>query len=195
MLYLIIILVSILLTAAANLAFLIPHTATVAFTVLLNVTLAAIAIFAADGIIAFIIRRLTPSKWYSHGKKIFKVTKKERNFYRKIKIKRWKDAVPELGFFTGFHKSDLQSTSDEKYLSRFIIEANYGVVIHIANAIFGFIIMFLPFCSSAGIWIPVFAVNFILSILPVFVLRYIGYTLQGLYERAETDKQKHPATR
>ncbi len=194
MLYLIVILVSVLLTTAINLAFLIPHSANVAMTMLLNVTLAAIAVIALDGIIALIIRRLTPSKWYSHEKRIFKVTKKERNFYQKIKIKHWKDSVPELGCFTGFHKNDLRSTNDEVYLSRFIIEANYGVVIHIANAILGFLIMFLPFCSSMGIWIPVFAVNFILSILPVFVLRYVSYTLQRLYERTNTNKQKNPAT-
>ena len=192
MLYLTVIAVSILLTTAANLAFSLPHSASVALTMLLNVTLAAIAIFATDGIIALIIRWLTPSKWYSHGKKIFKVTKKERNFYQRIKIKHWKDSVPELGFFTGFHKDNLLCTSDEKYLSRFIIEANYGVVIHIANSFLGFLIMFLPFCSSAGIWIPVFAVNFILSILPIFVLRYVSYTLQRLYERTKSNGQKHP---
>ena len=185
MLYLIIILVSILLTTAANLAFLLPHTATEAVTMLLNVTLSAIAVIAIDGIFAIVIRRLTPKKWYTADKKLFWVSKKERDFYNKFKIKRWKNYIPELGGFTSFHKDSLGSIQDEKYLSRFILEANFGVVIHIANAIFGFLILFLPFSRSAGIWIPVFAVNFVLSILPVFILRYVSYTLQRLYTRTQ----------
>lgn len=185
MLYLIIIIVSILLTSAANIVFLISHTAADAFTVLFNVTLSAIAVIAIDGIFALVIRRLTPQKWYTADKKLFRVSKKERDFYNKLKIKRWKDYIPELGGFTSFHKDVLGSIQDEEYLSRFILEANFGVVIHIANAIFGFLILFLPFGRSVGVWIPVFAVNFVLSILPVFVLRYVSYTLQRLLERTK----------
>ena len=184
MLYLIVIIVSILITTAANLAFFLPHTATEAMTVLSRVTVGAISVIALDGIVALIIRRLTPQKWYSPDKRIFAVSKKERNFYNRLKIKHWKDHVPELGCFTGFHKNKLDDSGDSEYLSRFIIEANYGVIIHLANALLGFLIMLIPFCSHAGIWVPVFTINFILSILPVFVLRYVSYTLQRLYQRS-----------
>lgn len=148
---------------------------------LLCILIGAVAVFAVDGIFALAIRRLTPSKWYGPDKKIFKVTKAERDFYIKLKIKLWKDKVPELGGFTNFHKDKFKSRSDAEYLKRFIVESNYGVVIHLANALLGFLIAFVPWCSSPGIWIPVFCVNFILSALPVFVLRYTCYTLQHLY--------------
>ena len=110
--------------------------------------------------------------------------KKEKNFYSKLKIKAWKDMVPELGGFTSFHKNKLESESDLVYLERFIIEANYGVVIHIANAILGALIVFIPFCNSPSVYIPVIAVNLILSTLPVFILRYTSYTLLRLYNRS-----------
>ena len=184
MFYLIVISVSVLIITAANLAFSLPHTALDAITMLFNVSLSAASTFAIDGILAIIIRRFTPEKWYSNGKKLFKVSKKERDLYNKMKIKRWKDYVPELGGFTSFHKDTLQSQSDVEYLNRFIIEANYGVVIHIFNGILGIFVMLVPFCRAPGIWIPVFAVNFILSILPVFILRYTSYTLQRLYFRS-----------
>ena len=171
MFYLIVISVSVLVTTAANLAFSLPHTA----------------------LDAIIIRRFTPEKWYSNGKKLFKVSKKERDLYNKMKIKRWKDYVPELGGFTSFHKDRLGDMNDEKHLSRFILEANFGMVIHAVNAVLGFLVMLLPFSSSPSIWIPVFAVNLILSILPIFVLRYVSYTLQRLYERTENNL-KRPAT-
>ena len=193
MFYLIVISVSVLITTAANLAFSLPHTALDAITMLFNVSLSAASAFAIDGILAIIIRRFTPQKWYSNGKKLFKVSKKERDLYNKIKIKRWKDYVPELGGFTSFHKDRLGDMNDEKHLSRFILEANFGMVIHAVNAVLGFLVMLLPFSSSPSIWIPVFAVNLILSILPIFVLRYVSYTLQRLYERT-SNNQKHPAT-
>ncbi len=183
MLYLIIIFISIVLISGANLLFTIPITPQEVGSVLFAVVIAAVAIFALDAIGALIIRRLTPKSWYTPDKKLFKVSKKERNIYRALKIKSWKDSVPELGGFTSFHKDKLESISDSAYLERFIIEANYGVVIHLANAVFGFAIMFIPFCSSPTIWIPVFAVNFVLSILPVAILRYTSYTLQNLFKK------------
>ena len=103
-----------------------------------------VAVILLDGAVAFIIRRLTPQKWFSADRKIFLITKKERDLYGALRIKKWKDKIPELGGFTGFHKNKLESTSDTKYLERFILEANYGVVIHLANAIFGFFMRRAP---------------------------------------------------
>ena len=188
MLYLIIIFMTIIATAGGNLLLSPPVTPEKAGAALFATALGALAVFLIDAISALIIRRLTPKKLYLPSKKIFKVSKRERNFYRAIKIKAWKDHVPELGGFTSFHKDKLESNSDAEYLERFIIEANYGVVIHLANALLGFLILFIPFCSSPTIWIPIFAVNFVLSILPVFILRYTLYSLQNLYSRAAKRK-------
>ena len=151
----------------------------------LSVIIATVAIFALDGILALIIRRLTPEKWYDPAKNLFAVSKKERNFYNKLKIKVWKDIVPEWGGFTNFHKDKLDNTSNASYLRRFLIESNYGVVIHLANAFLGFLIAFIPFCNSPAVWVPVFAVNFILSLMPVAILRHTSYTLLRLYNRSK----------
>lgn len=183
MFYLIVIFIAIVLITVANLLFAIPFTLIDAASVTFSVVLGAVAAFAIDGVSAFLIRRLTPKAWYLPGRRLFRVSKKERNFYRALKIKLWKDKIPELGGFTSFHKDKLESQSDSAYLERFIVEANYGVIIHIANAILAAFILFIPFCSSPSIWIPVFTVNLILSLLPVAILRYTSYTLQNLYER------------
>ena len=185
MLYLIIIFVSIIITAGANILSSLPATPEKVGAAFFATALGALAVFVLDAISALAIRRLTPKKLYLPSKKIFKVSKRERNFYRALKIKAWKDHVPELGGFTSFHKDKLESNSNVEYLERFIIEANYGVIIHLANALLGFLILFIPFCSSPTIWIPIFAVNFVLSILPVFILRYTLYTLQNLYSRTQ----------
>ena len=151
---------------------------------LLFTAIGIVAIIAADGIEALIIRRLTPKKWYDPDSAFFKVSDRERKIYQKVKIKKWKDYVPELGMFTGFSKSEIKSADDSEYLGRFLLESSYGVIIHIANATLGFVVAFIPFCSAPSIWIPIYAVNFVLSILPVFILRYTSHTLLKLYKKA-----------
>ena len=143
----------------------------------------AVAVIAADGIGALILRRLTPAAWYAPHRALFRVSRREYRFYRTVRVHRWKGLVPELGLFTGFSKSDLASTDDPAYLHRFLTENNYGAVIHLQNALCGFVICFLPPCSSPAVWIPIAAVNFVLSLLPVAVLRYTSHSLLHLYER------------
>lgn len=181
MFYIIIIISAVLIISLTN--FLCGYPASL-LEILLNTSLGTIAVIAVDGIFAFIIRRLTPISWFAPLGKIFTVSDKEAKFYRKIKIKAWKDMVPELGGFTSFSKSEISDPNDSQYLARFLTESNYGVIIHIANALLGFLIAFFPFCSSPSIWIPIFAVNFVLSLLPVFVLRFTSHTLAKLYKRS-----------
>lgn len=154
----------------------------------LNTVVGVVSIIAWDGLMAFLIRRLLPMSWFAPGKKIFQVSKKEKKFYQSMKIKSWKDKIPELGGFTSFHKNELSSSNDIEYLKRFIIESNYGVIIHIENAILGFLIFLIPLCKSPSIWIPIFVVNFVLSMLPVFVLRYVTHTLNRLYDKQLKNK-------
>lgn len=185
MLYLTVVLISIALITGANLLFIPSPSLEACLMMLLSVTFGAVAAFAIDGTSAFVIRRLTPARWYESGRRIFKVSKREKNLYNKINIKAWKDRIPELGGFTGLHKDRLESTCDAEYLRRFILESNYGVIIHVANALLGAAVAFLPFCRSPMVWVPIFAVNFILSILPVAVLRYTVYYLERILLRAE----------
>ena len=158
----------------------------------INVVIGTVAVIAADGIGALIVRRLLPQKWFLPERRLFQVSKKEHNFYKAIKIKVWKDKVPELGMFTAFSKSEFKSSADKEYLKRFIVESNYGVICHLQNAICGFVILFIPylfegsfvqFPNPLSIWLPIFVVNFILSMLPVFILRYTTYTLTRLYNK------------
>ena len=155
----------------------------------LGVAVGIVAIIALDGLVALAIRRLMPKAWFAADRRAFTVSKSERDAYVKLKIKSWKDLVPELGLFTGFSKSDLKNTNDSAYLARFLLESNYGVVIHLVNALLGFFILFIPLCAAPTIWIPIFIVNFVLSLLPVAILRYTAYTLQRLYRRTQKKTQ------
>lgn len=150
---------------------------------MLFASVGTLSAFIIDGILAFIVRRL-PNRWFSPDVKLFSVKEKERNFYRRLKIGAWKDYVPELGGFTGFHKNKLETSSDARYLARFLMESNYGVLGHIAGAIFGFAILFIPYVGRPSIALPIAIINAILSILPTMILRYHTPPLQRLYRRA-----------
>lgn len=138
------------------------------------------AVIALDGLGAFFIRQL-PEKYFDAEHCHMRISKGERRFYKRIGIKTWKDGIPELGQFTGFHKNKVVDRQDSVYLGRFILESNYGVFIHIQNALFG--LLLLAFLPPSYAW-PIAAVNLVLSALPVFVLRYNLSTLQYLYKKA-----------
>ena len=185
MFYIIVITLATLIIAAVNFSASGDLTAINFFSFLLKTSIGTVSVIAVDGLFAFLIRRCLPPSLFSAERKLFTVSKKEFDMYRKLKIKKWKDLVPELGLFTGFSKGEISDRDDGEYLGKFLLEANFGVVIHLENALFGFLIAFIPPCSAPSIWIPVATVNFVLSMLPVFVLRFTTHTLKKLYIRSK----------
>lgn len=153
--------------------------------VILAVTLSVILEIAIQGLIAFIVNHL-PKKWFAHDKKCFQVSKKERNFYEKLKIRSWKDKVVELGVLGGFRKNKISDPNDPNYLLRFVVESNVGIVAHVVGIIFGFLVIFmLPLKYALRIGLPVAIVNFVLCLLPTMILRYNIPKLMVAHERAK----------
>ena len=144
-----------------------------------------------DLIIAGIVSKC-PIKWFDPDKKMYQVSKKERKFYEKLGIKNWKDKVIELGALSGFRKNKLREGSNPEYLYRFLIESNKGIWTHILNITLGFLLIFcLPLKYWLVISIPIGIVNFVLGLLPTFILRYNVPKLKVAYERARRlEKQK-----
>lgn len=144
--------------------------------------LAACAVIALDGVLAFLIRRL-PERWFRADAPLFRVSNGERLLYRRLGVCRWKDSVPELGALSGFRKNKLASVSDSEYLARFLMESNYGVAIHLSNVLVGVAIPFVPlFGASIGITVAV--ANALFSILPCMILRYHTPPLTRLWQRS-----------
>ena len=178
MLYVVIILFANALIQAANLTF-----CEASLSSLIYPPVATIAVIGVDGLFAFLIRAL-PESLFSPARTAT-VSERERKFYRRMKIKSWKDKVPELGGFTGFHKNHLESGRDREFLGRFLLESNYGIMIHLVGAVGGFLIAFLPFCGPLSVTVPVSVVNFVLNLLPLFILRYNLPARCRAYKRAK----------
>ena len=157
--------------------------------VILAVIVSVVAEIAIQGLIAFIVNHL-PKKWFAHDKKCFQVSKRERNFYEKLKIRSWKDKVWELGALGGFRKNKIADPTSPDYLLQFIVESNIGVVAHLVGIFFGFAVIFiLPLEFAFKIGVPVALVNLLLCSLPTMILRYNIPKLKVAYERARRTKE------
>lgn len=153
--------------------------------VIVAVVLTTILEIAIQGIIATIVNHL-PDKWFTHDKKIFKISKKERNFYEKLKIRSWKDKVWELGGLGGFRKNKIADKNNPEYLLKFVVESNKGVVDHVVGIVLGFLVIFmLPLKYAFSIGVPVACVNVILCVMPTMILRYNIPKILVAYERAK----------
>ena len=163
--------------------------------ILLAVVINTVAVIAISGVFAFIIRHMLPERWFSVDKKFFFVSKKESQFYEKLGIKKWKDKVLELGFFTGFSKSSMSDTNNNEFVKRFILENNYGMVVHFVGMVVSFSIIFIyPLRLWWMFGLPVSLVSVFLHFLPFCILRYNNYKLLRLYQlnlRKEQRKQSN----
>lgn len=139
-----------------------------------------VIVIAWDGLIAFVIRRL-PERFFDYTHPEFGAKKKEMKLYEFFGVKKWKEKVPELGGFTSFHKNKVSKPDDPEYLKRFILEANYGSLIHLMDAILGYAIIFItPLRLWYAFALPVAFVNMVLNLMPFMILRYNVPKLQVL---------------
>jgi hypothetical protein len=166
------------LIAGANLLLSSPVAAGGAAIVWIVVCASTVAVILIDGALALLIRHL-PERWFTHG---LPVSRRECHLYILLGVRRWKDRIPELGVFTGFHKNKVYRPRDNAYIARFILECHYGVAIHLAGALLGFLIVFLyPLAYAPWIGVPVGVVNAVLNVLPIMALRYNLPKLEALY--------------
>ena len=155
-----------------------------ALWVILAVVLSVVVEIAIQGIIATIVKHL-PNRWFTPEKKLFKISKKERKFYEKIKIRSWKDKVWELGALGGFRKNKIADPNSPEYLLQFVVESNKGVTDHIVGIFCSFLVIFiLPLKYALRIGLPVALVACVLCVLPTMILRYNIPKLMVAYERA-----------
>lgn len=193
--YITTILACMIVISVLNVIFSIPIYNFSVWYVILAVTISTLSEIVIDLIFALIVRRALPSKMFSVDKTWFLAKKGESKFYEKIGIKKWKDKVLELGSLSGFRKNHVLKPDDNEYVERYILEANYGVVVHIATIIFGFLVVFiypLKYCLCFGV--PVAIVNAVLNLLPLMVLRYNLPKLHTLRKFNLRRKQKMKTT-
>ena len=145
--------------------------------------------FAFDGGLALIINKM-PDKWFGINNPFYHVTEREREIYKSLRVRSWKDNVWELGGLGGFSKKSLKEPNNPKYIEKFIIECNKGVLTHRLSYPIGFLAMLtLPNATALTIALPVAIVNLYLNILPTIALRYNTPMLKAVLSRM-SNRQK-----
>lgn len=178
-LYLTVIGVAMLIISAINMTF---NTTSRCGIIILVVVCTALQ-FALDGLIAIVINKL-PDKFFGVNNRLYDVSEREMELYKKLKVRNWKDKVWELGGLGGFSKKKLASPNSPEYIERFIIECNKGVLTHRLSYPIGFLPMiFIPNVCAFSIAFPIATVNLLLNILPTLVLRYNTPKLKAMLKR------------
>lgn len=135
-----------------------------------------------DAIIAFAVNKL-PKKWFNYEFKRFHILRFEKKFYEFIKIKKWKDLVPELGQLANFRKNKIEKPKDINYLNKFIEQCCYGEIVHLISIFLGFLIIFIKPSEWMLFGIPISLGNALLNYMPYAILRYNRHKLETLYKR------------
>ena len=160
------------------------------YSVIILVTVCTALQFALDGLIAIIINKM-PDRLFGIDNPLYNVSEGEKKLYKKLKVRKWKDKVWELGGLGGFSKKNLAEPDSAEYIEKFIIECNKGVLTHRLSYPIGFLpMLFLPHVFAFSIALPVASVNLFLNILPTIVLRYNTPKLQAMLKRMN-QKQKN----
>ncbi len=153
------------------------------YNVIVAVVLCTGEQFALDGLIAIIINKI-PDRLFGVNNPLYNVSEAEKNLYKKLKVRKWKDKVWELGGLGGFSKKNLANPNSPEYIEKFIIECNKGVLTHRLSYPIGFLpMLFIPNVCAYSIALPVALVNLFLNILPTLVLRYNTPKLQTMLQR------------
>ena len=163
------------------------------FPVLGWTALATVVVILVDGLTATVCR-LLPAKCANPEKKIFQVSAEEKKFYEKLKIRKWKDRIPEIGQFTGFRKNKIADPKSVEYLDRFLLEACYGELGHFTSCFTSYLILLLfPLYELwFAVAIPVATVSLLLNLPSLFILRYNSYKLRVL-RNSNLKKQQRQA--
>lgn len=172
--------------AAANIAFF----DAVWYEIVISVCWCTVLQFALDGTIAILINKM-PDQWFGVENPLYYVSNFEKNLYKKLKVRLWKDKVWELGGLGGFSKKNLAQPGSPEYIEKFIIECNKGVATHRLSYPIGFLAMF----SLSGVYVftiafPIAIVNLFLNILPTLALRYNTPKLKLVLQRLKKKSVK-----
>lgn len=156
----------------------------------LSPILATVAVILIDAVVAIITRAL-PKKRLSAFNPIFVISKKERKFLDKLKIKAWKDKIPEMGrFLCDFDKTKVQENPTSEYLLKFLDETVVAEIMHFMSIFAGFLLLLIPIANAQISILFVVLVNALLQIPPVLVQRYNRPKLMAYFARLKRKENK-----
>lgn len=180
-LYLFIITICVVLLSVINCVWGLGYLGLDTFQTIGLIILCVIISIALDGICAFLTRKLENK--ISPFSKFFNERKDERKFYDKLKIKKWKDKIPELGkTLHYFDKTTVEEDANSDYFLKFIKETCVGEIIHVTSLPAALLLIVIFGFNYLTITIPITIVNIIMQLPSICVLRYTRTKLFVAYK-------------
>lgn len=146
---------------------------------------AVILEIALNAIVATVVCKCLPNKWFNHKYKFYNVPDWEIKLYSFLGVKMWKDKVLELGALNGFKKDKLAEKADKEYTEMFLLESNKGYVDHLCSIVCGFLILLLFIPNPLlmlTIGLPVAFTNIVINFMSLAILRFNTPRLKKLLE-------------
>lgn len=152
---------------------------------LINIAFWLVVFYGTAGVIVAL-----PKKWqkklFNSENKFFTVTECEMNFYRKIKLPKWKDKLPQHN--TDFEKRHLAKDITKEYLLKYIFVTCRAEIIHYLTGAVGYLSLFFSLLSdNIEYWRNVYftiATAMMVGNIPFSMIqRYNRYRLERLLKR------------
>ena len=152
--------------------------------------LICLLVVIAPSIILNILDWLVPKNLYMQDKKIYNERKFEATLFKKLKIKKWKDNVPQFLKIKNINKIKEENKQvDADYINFFIIETRRGELMHLLDIILGIIAMlFLPRHYFLRYSLPIILVWIFFNGLSIIIQRYNRPRLKKFLSRIEQNK-------
>ncbi len=191
MLYISIIFIGTLISALLGVFVGVPFSGVSESRVFAIIIISLLVLVVIDAVCALFVRYCLPKKVFNPFLKLYNVGKRERKFYEKIGIRKWKDRIPEAGqLFANFSKTEVADMTNNEYVKKFMSETIYAEIMHWLSMLFSFLIIFIDLRLALTVGLPLIIGNMILNIMPVMVQRYNRPKLMVLYQRNERMKNK-----
>gem|GEM_PF-402838 len=189
--YWLFVVIAVLLVASINLIF------DFRFATILNFLITFLFLILPTVVVGLIMVNFIPKNWYRTDKKIYTEKSFEKSFFNIIKIKRWKDYVPQLLKIDNINdaKKDNVDTKSVEYINFFISETCRSEFLHlfyIFSELFVLIVLFFiktEWALKFGIAITIIWIIF--HMMSVLIQRYNRPRLKTFLKRIEKNNKKN----
>lgn len=166
------------------------------FETVLNFFITFLFLILPSIVVGLILVNFIPKKWYRTDKKIYNERSYEKKLFNSIKIKSWKDYVPQLLKIDNINdaKKDNVDTKSAEYINFFISETCRSEFIHlfyIFSELFVLIVLFFiktEWALKFGIAITIIWIIF--HMMSVLIQRYNRPRLKIFLKRVEKNNKK-----
>lgn len=158
---------------------------------IINIVFWLVVFYGTAGVIVAL-----PNKWqnklFDSDKRFYQVSEREMHFYRKIRLPKWKDKLPQHN--TDFEKRHLAKNITIDYLLKYIFVTCRAEVIHYVTGVVGYLSLFFSFLSEnveycRDIYLTIATAMMIGNLPFSMIQRYNRYRLKKLLDRMKKKQE------